>query len=224
MSATRRVWPIALLLFAGAELLLIGSGATGAAGAPAAAAVVPPATAGARGAAAVTQRATAGVPDVEASRSAITAASAPLGVPGGDGQVVEAVWSWPLAAFRVTVPYEAPDGEYGPGHRGIDLAPLSPAPVRAPSGGVIAFAARVVDREVVTIDHGSGLVTTLEPVVSSLPVGSVVERGEGIGKLGVGGHTAPGELHFGVRRDGAYINPMLLLGGVPRAVLLPCCD
>jgi murein DD-endopeptidase MepM/ murein hydrolase activator NlpD len=132
-------------------------------------------------------------------------------------------WVWPLAGFRIAQPYRAPADEYGPGHRGIDLTPLSAGPVRAPAAGVVAFSGRVADRDVLTIDHGGGLVTTLEPVESALAAGTAVERGEVVGRLGLGGHAAPGDLHFGVRRDGAYINPLLLLGGVPRAVLLPCC-
>ena len=37
-----------------------------------------------------------------------------------------------------------------------------------------------------------------------------------------GGHTPAGAVHVGVRWNGVYINPMLLFGGVERAVLLPC--
>ncbi|WP_275934957.1 hypothetical protein [Microbacterium testaceum] len=44
-----------------------------------------------------------------------------------------------------------------------------------------------------------------------------------MGGVATGGHTGPGTVHFGVRLDGEYINPLRLLGGVPRAVLLPCC-
>ena len=65
--------------------------------------------------------------------------------------------------------------------------------------------------------------TTLEPVESELAVGAVVERGQEVAGLELGGHTPPGALHFGVRKDGEYINPMALLGEVPHAVLLPCC-
>jgi len=82
----------------------------------------------------------------------------------------------------------------------------------------------VVDRDERTIDHGRGLVTTLEPVSARVEVGTPVIRGEAVGELAVGGHAAPGALHFGVRYEGEYINPLVLLGGVPRAVLLPCCD
>jgi murein DD-endopeptidase MepM/ murein hydrolase activator NlpD len=133
-----------------------------------------------------------------------------------------AQWRWPVAGFRLVRPYEAPAHAYGPGHRGIDLAPESPE-VYAPAGGVIAFSGAVAGRGVLTIDHGDGLVTTFEPVLSDLVAGHPVVRGSLVAVLSEGGHAAPGTLHFGVRRDGEYINPLLLLGGVPRAILLPCC-
>jgi murein DD-endopeptidase MepM/ murein hydrolase activator NlpD len=133
-------------------------------------------------------------------------------------------WVWPASAFRLARPYVAPAHEYGPGHRGIDLALPEGMPVRAPADGVVAFAGSVAGRGILTIDHGDGLVTTLEPVQSQLAAGTAVRRGEDIAALGAGGHAEAGQLHFGVRLDGSYINPMLLLDGVPRAVLLPCCD
>jgi murein DD-endopeptidase MepM/ murein hydrolase activator NlpD len=132
-------------------------------------------------------------------------------------------WRWPVDAFRLTRPFEAPAHEYGPGHRGIDLAPEGSQTIRAPADGLIAFAGPVAGRGVLTIDHGDGLVTTLEPVTATVTAGSEVERGEAVAALAEGGHTASGMLHFGVRLHGDYINPLLLLGGVPRAVLLPCC-
>ncbi len=132
-------------------------------------------------------------------------------------------WRWPVSPVRVVRPYEAPAHRYGSGHRGIDLAIEPGGAVHAPASGVVAFSGVVVDRGVVTIDHGDGHVTTLEPVVDAPPTGSAVARGDPVGVVALGGHTAPGAVHFGVRLHGEYVNPMLLLGGVPRAVLLPCC-
>jgi murein DD-endopeptidase MepM/ murein hydrolase activator NlpD len=133
-------------------------------------------------------------------------------------------WLWPLAGFRIVRPYQAPAHAYGRGHRGVDLEPRGQDGVRAPAGGIVAFSGRVAGRGILTIDHGDGLVTTLEPIASALVVGDRVQRGQRVGTLSAGGHTAPGALHFGVRRNGAYINPWMLLGGIPRAVLLPCCS
>ncbi|MGA7149078.1 MAG: M23 family metallopeptidase [Microbacterium sp.] len=121
-------------------------------------------------------------------------------------------------------PYEAPAHRYAPGHRGIDLRPASDRPdVLAPADGSVAFAGMVAGRPVLTIDHGDGLVTTLEPLETVLTPGTSVSRGEEIGTIALGGHTEPGAVHFGVRLHGEYINPLLLLEGIPRAVLLPCC-
>ena len=138
--------------------------------------------------------------------------------------LAELGWVWPATGFRVARGYVAPAHEYGPGHRGIDLDLLGGAEVRAPADGMVAFAGGVAGRGILTIDHGGGLVTTLEPVDSDLLPGAPVVKGAHIATLALGGHTSPGALHFGVRLNGEYINPMLLLGGVPRAVLLPCCD
>jgi len=130
-------------------------------------------------------------------------------------------WVWPVDEVQLVRRFEAPAHAYGPGHRGVDLA--SALTVRAPAAGRIAFAGMVAGRPVVTIDHGDGLVTTLEPVLTELGVGDAVSRGSPVGVVASEGHAGPGTVHFGVRRNGEYINPLRLLGGVPRAVLLPCC-
>lgn len=143
-----------------------------------------------------------------------------------DDDLAKLGWVWPLERFRIVDAFVAPAHQYGPGHRGIDLQPLDVGGVqlRSPADGVVAFAGQVAGRGVLTIDHGGGLVTTLEPVDALVVVGAAVQRGDAVALPAVGGYAAPGSLHFGVRLHGNYINPMLLLGGVPRAVLLPCCD
>lgn len=142
-------------------------------------------------------------------------------VDGGPGLATG--WQWPVLPATIVSPWVAPTHEYGPGHRGIDLRAMPGTEVHAPAPGTIAFVGSVAGRDVLTIDHGGGLVTTLEPVDALVTVGAPVAGGEVIGTVDVGGHTPEGAVHFGVRRDGVYINPMLLLGGIPRAVLLPCC-
>ncbi len=90
-------------------------------------------------------------------------------------------WTWPLAGFRLERAYGAPAHEYGAGHRGIDLRPLAGTDVLAPDGGTVAFTGLVAERGILTIDHGGGLVTTFEPVRSSLEPGTVVARGDVVG-------------------------------------------
>lgn len=105
----------------------------------------------------------------------------------------------------------------------MDVGAAVGATVVAPADGVVAFQGVVVDRPVLTIRHADGLVSTFEPLETTLRAGDAVRRGQEIGRISVGGHTAPGSLHVGVRRDGGYLNPMLLFGDVLRARLLPCC-
>lgn len=136
----------------------------------------------------------------------------------------EPPWLWPVDGAReVTKPFRAPAHDYGPGHRGIDLAAPVGSVVRSPADGVVAFRGVVVDRPLLTIDHGDGLVTTFEPLVSTLAPGTPVSAGDEIGTVALGGHTPAGQLHLGVRYNDVYINPMLMFGDVPRAILLPCC-
>lgn len=130
-------------------------------------------------------------------------------------------WVWPLGGPRqILRPYIAPETPYAAGHRGIDIAATPAAVVRSPADGVIRFSGFVVDRYVVSIDHGGGLISSFEPVLSPLADGTVVHRGEPIGALQSGHCRAPC-LHFGVRLHGRYVSPLNYLGGIERSVLLP---
>jgi murein DD-endopeptidase MepM/ murein hydrolase activator NlpD len=113
---------------------------------------------------------------------------------------------------------------WSPGHRGVDLATQTGAPVRAPANGTVLFAGMLAGRPVLSIDHGGGLISSFEPVVSQWPKGTAVTRGEVVGILGPKPrHCLPEVcLHWGVRRNGRYINPLTLLPGqLGPAVLLP---
>lgn len=130
-------------------------------------------------------------------------------------------WDWPTPPPHAIVrQYLAPATPYGPGHRGIDIAADS-AVVTAPADGVVHFAGVVVDRPVLSIRHSGGLLSSYEPLATELVAGDPVTRGQVIGTLEPGHCPQQLCLHFGVRLDGEYVNPLLLLGGVPRSVLLP---
>jgi murein DD-endopeptidase MepM/ murein hydrolase activator NlpD len=130
-------------------------------------------------------------------------------------------WSWPVAApHPIARPYLAPATEYGPGHRGIDIRAPAGSVVRAPASGIVHFAGFVVDRPVLSIAHAGGVLSSFEPVVAGVAAGNRVLRGQVIGVL-LAGHCASSCLHLGARVRGEYVNPLLFLGDVPRAVLLP---
>nr|WP_082096677.1 M23 family metallopeptidase [Demequina gelatinilytica] len=131
--------------------------------------------------------------------------------------------SSPLAPMRAHALFVAPAQPWAAGHRGIDLEAVPGQAVTAPGPGVVAFAGRVVDRGVVTVDHGNGVVTSLEPVAEPPAVGTAVARGEEVGVVGSEpGHCAPATcLHWGVRVDGGYTDPLDLLEGFGPVRLLP---
>lgn len=134
---------------------------------------------------------------------------------------VAAVWSWPVTApHPIAKPYLAPATPYASGHRGVDITAAAGASVLAPDDGVVHFSGFVVDRPVLSIDHGDGVISSYEPVETELVAGDSVQRGDVVGAL-LAGHCISACLHLGVRIDGAYVSPLLFLGGQPRAVLLP---
>lgn len=137
------------------------------------------------------------------------------------GAAVAQSWAWPTGpGHEIVRPFIAPASAYSSGHRGIDVASSVGAIITAPDDGVVFFAGTVVDRPVLSITHAGGLISSYEPVSSTLAVGSVVHRGDAIGVL-ESGHCAPACLHFGVRLHGDYVSPLNYLGGIERSVLLP---
>ena len=121
-------------------------------------------------------------------------------------------YAWPVSG-EVIRPFVAPDGPYGAGHRGIDIATAPGTQVVAASDGVVAFAGAVAGTLHVSIDHPDG-VRTSYAYLSRIDVraGDAVIRGQAIGQAG-DGHVGvtPAHLHLGARYAGAYIDPMLLL-------------
>jgi murein DD-endopeptidase MepM/ murein hydrolase activator NlpD len=144
-------------------------------------------------------------------------------------------WSWPLTpAPAVLRPFEKPPRPWQRGHRGVDLAGVdlagtAPSVVLSPADGVVSFAGTVVDRGVLSIDHGGGRVSSFEPVTTDLVRGQRVSGGQAVATLdGVGpgpprGHCG-GCLHWGVRVDGEYVDPLSFVTDRRPSVLLPLGD
>jgi murein DD-endopeptidase MepM/ murein hydrolase activator NlpD len=160
--------------------------------------------------AALAAAAAAGPP---ASATAVPQATQADGAPG---------WRWPVdPPVRVLEPFRAPPTPYAAGHRGIDLASTPGDPVVSPARGSVSFTGAVAGRPVVAIDHGDGYVSAIEPVTALVAEGDPVAAGQPIGEVATGGHCDDRCVHFGVRLHGEYVSPLLLLGELPRSVLLP---
>ncbi|WP_156794037.1 peptidoglycan DD-metalloendopeptidase family protein [Aeromicrobium marinum] len=124
----------------------------------------------------------------------------------------EAPWVWPLGDLRVDRDFDPPDSDYGPGHRGVDLAGHPGATVRSVAAGTVSFVGQVGGTDVLTISHGAER-STYQPVRADVEVGDAVEPGTPVGRL-LGGHTGCGAaacLHLGRVRGEDYLDPLELL-------------
>ena len=150
-------------------------------------------------------------------------------------QTITSPWDWPLPPpHRVIRDFVAPPNEYSAGHRGIDISGEAGISVFAPADGRILFAGPVGGRGVITIDHGDGIVSTLEPVTPVVAAHEVVDRGRMIGVLeenaGIDSAGLSSSWHacscllLGARRYGRYVSPRILLGNVVPSVLKPWGD
>ena len=139
------------------------------------------------------------------------------------GAAAGVTWSWPVAPKPTVLgAFDPPDKPWMSGHRGVDLqTPGNGAAVTAPESGTVSFVGVVVDRPVITIDHGNGLRSSFEPVESSLARGAVVVRGDVIGTVLPGHCNTLPCVHWGVRRGDEYINPLSLVTDLRPSVLLP---
>ena len=162
----------------------------------------------------------------------LTASAGPGAAPGprlgpttGTGAVA-AGWSWPLSPPPgVLRAFDPPAKPWLSGHRGVDLRASSDgAPVTSPASGTVSFAGVVVDRAVITVDHGSGLRSSFEAVRTDLEAGDAVAKGDVVGWIQPGHCTPAPCVHWGVRRGGEYLNPLAFVTDLRPSVLLPPLD
>ena len=146
--------------------------------------------------------------------------------PAGPGRAAPTGWDWPLTPRPAILrAFDPPPKPWLSGHRGVDLrAAYDGAPVTSPASGTVSFVGVVVDRPVVTIDHGNGLRSSFEPVDSELVRGAAVAKGGALG-WSQPGHCGPIPcVHWGVRRGEEYLNPLAFVTDLRPSVLLPPLD
>lgn len=132
-------------------------------------------------------------------------------------------WQAPVP-LRVLRPFVSTPTPWAAGHRGVDLAASPGTPVAAAGAGTVVYAGWLVDRPLVSIDHGAGLRTTYEPVHPRVRRGQVIAGGTIVGVVDthrVGSATSHPPcrcLHWGLRRGTVYLDPLTLLA---RPILKP---
>lgn len=125
---------------------------------------------------------------------------------------------WPVDA-RVTSDFGLRMRGWSPDlHRGVDLDVPSGTPVRAMSDARVRFAGVMSGfGNVIWLDHGGGVLSVYAHL-SSIEVreGERVRGRQVIGLSGATGSVTAPHLHFEVWRWGREVDPVPLLGGLPR--------
>ncbi len=132
------------------------------------------------------------------------------------------LFTWPMSPAAVVRPFDPPPQPWLAGHRGVDLAGSPGAAVVAAGPGTVLFAGVVAGRGVVSVAHPGGLRTTYEPVNATVRAGDAVRAGSTVGTLAAGHPGCPVAacLHWGLRRNDVYMDPLTLVGK-GRVRLLP---
>lgn len=96
-------------------------------------------------------------------------------------------------------------------HKGVDIANSSYPPILAADSGVVSIPPYMGGGygNYVMIDHGNGFVTLYAHMSKILvSVGQTVNRGDQIGVVGSTGRSTGPHLHFEIRKNGSYVDPM----------------
>jgi murein DD-endopeptidase MepM/ murein hydrolase activator NlpD len=98
-------------------------------------------------------------------------------------------------------------------HSGIDLAANVGEPVRAPNDGVVVLAEdQFFSGNSIVLDHGQGIYTMFFHLSEMrVRIGQAVIQGDVIGLVGATGRLTGPCLHWGVRVQGAKVDPLELI-------------
>ncbi len=150
-------------------------------------------------------------PDAEGDAAAGGVAPAAVGAGG---------WVRPSASSRVSSPFGMrvhPVTGVRKLHTGTDWSAGCGAPVRAAGPGVVSgVKGSPAYGTLITIDHGGGIQTRYAHSYRrdvTARVGRKVRAGELIAKVGSAGYSTGCHLHFEVKRDGGFVDPLEFLKG-----------
>ena len=124
----------------------------------------------------------------------------------------------PVANVRITSPFGYrihPILNTKMFHSGVDFADSAGTHIYAAEEGQVIYAGpKGTYGNAVMIDHGAGIVTLYGHCSSvAVQVGQIVKRGELVAYMGSTGRSTGPHLHFEVRLNGEFVDPMPYLRG-----------
>ena len=124
------------------------------------------------------------------------------------------MFKWPAPSYtRLTSPFGwRIHPVYGDKrfHNGVDMAAPGGSPILAAYDGTVAAAGYSSTMgNYIYVNHGSGLVTIyMHASALYVSAGQNVSKGDKIAAVGTTGTSTGNHLHFGVRLNGSYVDPM----------------
>ena len=146
------------------------------------------------------------------------AAAAAANAQDGDGDGGASGFLWPCpSSKRITSGFgnrAQPTAGASTNHKGIDIGASYGASIIAAAGGRVTTSAYSSSAgNYIVISHGNGL-STVYMHCSALYVsaGQTVSAGQSIAAVGSTGYSTGNHLHFGVIKNGSYVNPLGYVG------------
>lgn len=102
------------------------------------------------------------------------------------------------------------NGELQSYHRGTDLRAKTGTPIYVSNSGIVRLAKNLFySGNIVIVDHGKGIFTNYAHLSKiKVRVGQHVARGDQIGLSGATGRVSGPHLHWGVKINGSYVDPL----------------
>ncbi len=129
-----------------------------------------------------------------------------------DGEITGFIW--PCPGYTRISSYFGPRPQPVPGastnHKGVDLAAPYGTPILASAAGVVTTSKYSNSAgNYIVISHGNGVSTVYMHASRLLvSVGETVTQGQKIAEVGSTGYSSGNHLHFGVIKNGTYVDPL----------------
>lgn len=123
-------------------------------------------------------------------------------------------FSWPCpSSSRITSYFgdrESPTEGASTNHKGIDIGASSGSAVLAAAKGEVVISTYSTSAgNYIMLSHGGGIYSVYMHMQSmNVSVGEEVSGGQQIGTVGSTGYSTGPHLHFGIRVNGSYVNPL----------------